>query len=46
MKQHFKGYYGSSEEEIRALWSSATIVFDANVLLDSTDTSLKPLQPT
>jgi hypothetical protein len=34
MKQHFKGYYGSSEEEIRALWSSATIVFDANVLLD------------
>jgi|GEM_PF-3125089 hypothetical protein len=34
MKQHFKGYYGSSEEEIRALWASATIVFDANVLLD------------
>ncbi|MFF2298492.1 PIN domain-containing protein [Arthrobacter sp. NPDC058127] len=34
MKQHFKGYYASSEEEIRALWSSATIVFDANVLLD------------
>lgn len=34
MKQHFKGYYGSSEDEIRALWSSATIVLDANVLLD------------
>jgi hypothetical protein len=34
MKQHFKGYYRSSEEEIQALWSSATIVFDANVLLD------------
>lgn len=34
MKQQFKGYYRSSEDEIRALWSSATIVFDANVLLD------------
>lgn len=34
MKQHFKGYYRCSEEEIRALWSSAIIVFDANVLLD------------
>ncbi|MDK1327563.1 PIN domain-containing protein [Arthrobacter sp. zg-Y1143] len=34
MKEHFPGYYRRSPQEIKSLWSSAHIVFDANVLLD------------
>jgi hypothetical protein len=34
MREKFRGYYAPTEEELQALWSSATIVLDANVLLD------------
>jgi hypothetical protein len=34
MREKFRGYYAPTGEELQALWSSATIVLDANVLLD------------
>ncbi|MEI2277439.1 PIN domain-containing protein [Paenarthrobacter ilicis] len=34
MREQFRGYYAPTSEELRTLWESATIVFDANVLLD------------
>ncbi|MFC9352923.1 PIN domain-containing protein [Arthrobacter sp. NPDC057013] len=34
MREKFRGYYRPSAEELQSLWNTATIVFDANVLLD------------
>jgi hypothetical protein len=34
MRDKFRGYYRPSAEELQGLWNTATIVFDANVLLD------------
>lgn len=34
MREQFRGYYAPTAEELQELWSSATIVLDANVLLD------------
>jgi hypothetical protein len=34
MRNAFPSYYRSSTDELKELWSDATFIFDANVLLD------------
>ena len=34
MKQYFHGYYKPTDEDFDAIWNEATIVVDANVLLN------------
>lgn len=34
MKREFFGFYSPTQEDFKRLWSSATIIFDTNVLLD------------